>query len=177
MGGPGSGRHLPAVKTTVEECVWQLDLSIWYRRGAIRPGAYTKGVWSRRPGAAGSASVGFEVDARDPRAAWYRLFYRVGGRTAEERGEVVDERAPLVVTKLCHGGVRFWFTCPGCGRRVRKLYLPPGRRRFRCRHCCDLTYRSCRESHSYDRVLLLCAPELAKQGRTAAEIRNIMRLK
>ena len=48
----------------------------------------------------------------------------------------------------CHlGGVRYWFICPlrNCGRRVGKLYLPLGGKYFACRHCYDLTYRSCQE--------------------------------
>ena len=54
------------------------------------------------------------------------------------------------------GGVRWWFTCPlildgeRCGRRAGKLYLPPGAGHFGCRHCHDLTYRSCQESHKFD---------------------------
>ncbi len=30
-----------------------------------------------------------------------------------------------------------FFMCPGCGRRVRFLYLPE----FKCRYCCNLNYR------------------------------------
>src|SRR5262249_51545398 len=58
-----------------------------------------------------------------------------------------------LVTTPCHlGGVRWWFICPlsrngvGCGRRVRKLYLCG--KYFGCRHCHNLTYRSCQESDS-----------------------------
>jgi len=39
------------------------------------------------------------------------------------------------------GGKRFWFLC-ACGKRVGKLYIPPGEESFRCRHCCNLTYES-----------------------------------
>jgi hypothetical protein len=35
---------------------------------------------------------------------------------------------------------------------VAKLYLPPGERRFGCRHCHRLTYTSCRESRAFDTV-------------------------
>ena len=40
-----------------------------------------------------------------------------------------------------------WFVCPlvGCGRRVGKLYLPPGGRYYGCRHCYRLTYESAQE--------------------------------
>ena len=37
-----------------------------------------------------------------------------------------------------------------CGRRVGKLYLPPGGRYYGCRHCHRLTYSSCQDSHKYD---------------------------
>jgi hypothetical protein len=37
---------------------------------------------------------------------------------------------------------RFWFTCV-CRRSAGILYLPPGTAEFRCRLCCNLTYRSC----------------------------------
>jgi hypothetical protein len=44
-----------------------------------------------------------------------------------------------VVVSLPGGAVR------ACRRRVRKLYLAPGRGYFACRQCCDLCYRSQRE--------------------------------
>ncbi len=55
---------------------------------------------------------------------------------------VVDEQTiPLTTVRPHLGGKRFWFLC-GCGRRAGRLYLPPGQRSFRCRHCYNLTYRS-----------------------------------
>jgi len=47
-------------------------------------------------------------------------------------------RVSLTTTPLPWGGLRWWFTCPlvvegrSCGRRVGKLYLPPGRGYFGC---------------------------------------------
>lgn len=40
------------------------------------------------------------------------------------------------------GGVRYWFICPHCKRRVGKLYKPENKDSFWCRHCHDLTYNS-----------------------------------
>ena len=40
------------------------------------------------------------------------------------------------------GGTRQWFECPGCQRRVEKLYSPGPGQEFRCRHCYRLVYRS-----------------------------------
>jgi hypothetical protein len=39
--------------------------------------------------------------------------------------------------------LRWWFSCPQCGRRVRKLYLPrKPESKFACRNCHKLTYRT-----------------------------------
>jgi hypothetical protein len=40
------------------------------------------------------------------------------------------------------GGSRWWWACPGCGRRCGLLYLLPGLPRLACRVCHRLTYRS-----------------------------------
>ena len=55
-------------------------------------------------------------------------------------------RVNLIQTPCYFGGVRYWFQCPGgdCGKRVAKLYLPPGKLQFLCRHCHNLIYRTCR---------------------------------
>ena len=64
------------------------------------------------------------------------------------RGEYIIS---VDVTRPRIGGIRYWFRCPverdgnPCGRRVKKLYLPPGEQLFGCRYCHDLTYRSCQE--------------------------------
>jgi hypothetical protein len=47
------------------------------------------------------------------------------------------------------GGQRYWLKCPGCGKRVRKIYRPPLKTHFRCRICFDLKYAS-QESRVYD---------------------------
>lgn len=58
---------------------------------------------------------------------------------------------PIITTRPHLGGTRYWFRCPvvrdgkRCGRRVRKLYLPPGLNVFGCRDCYHLTYRSVQE--------------------------------
>jgi hypothetical protein len=71
--------------------------------------------------------------------------------TFTETGKDEDYRVGLEATRPRFGGLRWWFLCPlvvrgvPCGRRVGKLYLPPGGRYFGCRHCHDLTYRSAQE--------------------------------
>ena len=60
----------------------------------------------------------------------------------EGGGTPFDSKVDLVTTPCNFGGVRYWFACPTCGRRVGGLYLAPGSRRFMCRSCGNLTYRS-----------------------------------
>lgn len=69
------------------------------------------------------------------------LKYRIPSFVTQGEWEVVTQQVPIEWTPCRYGGRRPWFLCPapGCGRRVATLY---GRRDFRCRHCCNLAYRS-----------------------------------
>jgi hypothetical protein len=73
-----------------------------------------------------------------------RLFYRFGavGSKVEQDLAIVSIPSPL------GRGQRFYFRCPGldepCGRRVGKLYMPPGESHFACQDCWNLTYESCK---------------------------------
>lgn len=40
------------------------------------------------------------------------------------------------------GGFVYWFLCPGCKRRVKKLHLFQNENIFMCRHCHHLAYRT-----------------------------------
>ena len=90
--------------------------------------------------------------------------------------EGFDYTIPLVATELPWGGTRWWFTCminqegQACGRRVSKLYLPPGGRFYGCRLCHNLTYESCQESHRYDRLF----SQLCTEGGYASELGNAL---
>jgi hypothetical protein len=90
------------------------------------------------------ASIGVEVLTG---ANWgrVRLHYRVTPPGGE--GRDLDYIVPLVTTRPHYGGLRWWFRCPNtkCGRRVGKLYMPPGEPLFLCRHCHDLAYQSSQE--------------------------------
>jgi hypothetical protein len=61
----------------------------------------------------------------------------------EWREEQVAQKIFLDWTPCNYGGYRPWFKCMDCGRRVAKIYFGEN---FACRHCLDLTYRSCQES-------------------------------
>ena len=61
---------------------------------------------------------------------------------AEGKVTPYDTEVSLVTTPCNLGGVRYWFTCPACSRRVGGLYIAPGDYYFMCRHCANLTYNS-----------------------------------
>jgi hypothetical protein len=48
----------------------------------------------------------------------------------------------LATTRPNYGGTRYWFKCPHCNRRVRKLYAGAGIGVLACRTCFGLVYDS-----------------------------------
>jgi hypothetical protein len=156
MGGSGSGRWgWHDKKTTVEECLI-LSAGKLARDGIIAQSAGSGCFWWTNTGTGGrTASAGYSREI-DGELIVLRLRYTVARRGGDKHD--VEEPIPLRITPSAVGGRRWWFTCPlvangrPCGRRVSKLYLPPGAWYFGCRHCHDLTYTSCQESHRYDRM-------------------------
>ena len=90
-----------------------------------------------------------------------QLFYTVTKRQTGEETDV-DEMILLQTTCPYFGGKRYWMTCPRCGRRVKTLHCPPGAIYYRCRICYDLTYKSCQDSHKYDRMFMMIAKDTGK---------------
>lgn len=64
------------------------------------------------------------------------------GRVELETSGVGIQEIDIVSTPGRYGGFLRWFVCPGCGRRVGKLYLPTGKWAFLCRHCHKLGYQA-----------------------------------
>ena len=58
----------------------------------------------------------------------------------------------LTSTTPRFGGLRYWFLCPRCGRRVGKLYHVE---RWACRRCHNLAYQSQRHSRHLSKHPLL----------------------
>ena len=86
------------------------------------------------------------------------LRYAPGGRIGEPKEFVT--RVSLVTSKQHFGGVRYWLICPICEDKAHKLYLTTENTFFRCRRCSELTYKSCQESHRFDRLDGMLAAEL-----------------
>jgi hypothetical protein len=162
MGSSGSGRwKYHEKKRTTEEC-WALDVAKLPR--GMLDGATPLGVLRtvRIDGGRSTLCVRWALEFGEESLV-LTLSYRPCRRA---EGRELTERVQLLTTKPHFGGVRWWFECPfswkggePCGRRVGKLYLPPRERRFGCRQCHDLTYKSSQESHRYDRLCALVAGE------------------
>ena len=138
MGGYGSTRwswHSKA--NTVEDCR-VLDTGTLARKRQVRPGEsfHPGGIrWTNAITGEEAASIGYFVDTI--LTGRLTLFYTC-------RGSQVSYSLPLESSPCRFGGVR-WFVRCSCGRRVVKLYLPPGGSRFACRTCGRLTYESAQE--------------------------------
>ena len=131
------GRYYPGRKATVEE---SCDLTIFQLKGygMLKGGHTTTVITWVRSHSGKESRIGLEVNMTGEPYA--RLTYSVTDR--EGNTTPYDSKVDLITTPCNLGSVRYWFACPGCGRRVGGLYLAPGDDLFRCRHCNNLTYRS-----------------------------------
>ncbi len=147
MGGSGSGNWWRrASGYTVEDCL-TLDINTLAREGLMVPAGCRGSIdWSNKSTGEKFASVCFELTVKNNESPNLRLGYTVG---SGENKKPVQEAIYLQTTKPHLGGVRWWFTCPNCGRRAVKLYIPPGAKLFQCRLCYRLTYQSQRECPMY----------------------------
>ena len=71
------------------------------------------------------------------------------------------QQVSLVSTPGNAGGIIYWFMCPGCRHRVRKLYLPLGEAAFLCRKCHNLGYAA-QQSRAFKRKCLAYAVNAAR---------------
>ena len=147
MGGYGSGRS--GSRSTVEQCLI-LDASRWARERVLREESIRTGTWRWMRGEERVAFVDYSINTSQT-SPTLGLTYRVAG---VHQSYFIG----LQTTEPRYGGLRWWFSCPlqmkgvPCGRRVRKLFLPPGSHYFGCRNCHNLTYDS-RKENAMNRAL------------------------
>jgi hypothetical protein len=155
----------------VEECL-SIDANRWAREGILKAGVRQVGGWQWTYRDGQTNSISYEVNTLHMGRPLLRLFY---SRKGEGEPQQENYHLRLTTTRPRFGGLRWWFVCPlvvsgrACGRRVAKLYLPPGGRFFGCRHCHDLTYTSCQESHQNDGLYRFMAREMGWDFETARE--------
>ena len=124
-------------KATADE---SCDLSIYKLKkwGMLSGNAYMPVTWkSSMTGK--ETTIGLTVDITT-NEQYARFVYTVTDREGNKTD--YDYKVNLVTTACHFGGVRYWFGCRTCGRRVGVLYLAPGDVHFRCRQCNNLSYHS-----------------------------------
>jgi hypothetical protein len=70
-------------------------------------------------------------------------------KSGEVEWEPVEQHVLLEKTPCAYGGVRHWFRCPRCSRRVAIIYGAGPY--FACRHCHNLAY-ACQRENTDDRA-------------------------
>ncbi len=138
MGGKGSTRWKGYEKAPLVEEAICIDLVALRRAGLFdHPGIPYSLTWTRgnsdTPVAEGSMSL--EIGPGDA----HRLDVVI---KKCEAGSLVSARLALEPFHPHLGGVRWFFHCEACDRRVLKLYLAPSGHDLACRTCLGLTHRS-----------------------------------
>jgi hypothetical protein len=120
------------------------------RQDCLRGSVKAAVQWKDR---SGEVQESMGVDALVHRVGYgenyVRVYYTRIDKTTKEK-EDFDYKISLFSEPCNFGGKRFWFICPlivngiPCDRTVGKLYLPSNGKYFGCRHCYNLTYRSCK---------------------------------
>ena len=140
------GRYYWDKKNTVEESR-SVSISFLRKHGYLNKNCSRSGgiSWKNCFGEE-TSSIGMTVSTFEDES-FVRFYYTVTKRSSGQKTDY-DYKVALTTTPCNFGGVRYWFICPlskngiYCGRRVAKLYSPPGANYYGCRHCYDLSYES-----------------------------------
>lgn len=163
------GRYSYTDRLTVSHCKY-VSIKTLKRLGFLK-GGYVHGnlSWTRNGEPNGNLDVTVLTQDYD---GYIHFCYTSTDRRTREVNRL-DYKAALVWTPCNYGGRRWWMICPltvnsnACCRRVTALYLAHSKY-FGCRHCHNLTYRSCQESHCDDRVFHMLGVS-PKEGRAMWE--------
>jgi len=127
-------------KSLIEECL-MLSTYRLNRMGLLKQSSTSVLSWQNSQGeSAGAVKVTINLAANK-----CTLDYAVNDRFTGTKKQL--NYSISLVTAPCHyGGLRYWFKCPGCGKRYACLYS--GGSYFLCRRCHGLAYASQCESHN-----------------------------
>ena len=148
----GSGTWRRKHSKQLCEDLFRLDVNLLAEDGVLFPGCRTRIEWPNSSLFAGNfrastAVIGASINGE----RFLRISFCWDDR------EYVTQEILLTVTRPHFGGARIWFRCPGTdsekphGLRCAKLYCHE--RKFACRKCHDLRYKSQREGLALQRAL------------------------
>lgn len=143
------GRHPWTNRMTVEQCPFSLCAGDFHRAKALvqPPGTWNTISWTRADCLFPLGKLNWQPS--DSGASGRAIYIPAQNSWAD--APVDEQKIKILTTRPYFGGKRLWFQC-GCGRRVLRLYLPPGKRVFKCRGCYNLTHRSAQthDQRKYD---------------------------
>src|SRR5690348_8838194 len=146
MGGYGSGPWYRSRYRLVERSC-TLSLADLKRAGCFdKTGRTSETIWMWRRDESVSATVRMVVAPSGREEYRYphliiSYHWQQNNENRTGKWHEVRDAFDLCRTFPNYGGARWWVRCV-CGRRVAKLYLPPGSTNFRCRNCHRLRYRT-----------------------------------
>lgn len=109
------------MRKTLDDLI-KLDISFLHKKGKLKHGISTELAWT--------------LDKK--------LLFATVVFAADNHIIMSDKKILLTETKCNYGGIRKWFNCPSCSRRVRVLFG----RDFKCRTCLKLKYKCQYETDS-----------------------------
>jgi hypothetical protein len=142
MGAKGSGRHYRFDTRLYTEDFRNIDIREFNQRGWLNNKEFSTLTWSRR--GEKIASVQFLVRTRvqfPEETPNIRMKYNVRKNAGD--WQELDYKINLTTTECNFGGIRYWFICPDCNKRVCVLYADI---MFKCRACLGIVHRSRNES-------------------------------
>lgn len=161
MGGYGSGRW--GGRPTADSAL-RIDLAWMLRTEHAREGCRIRGSLAWTCGGHDSGSIGYVAAMDEPGQERLVLSY---SNTRRGNREDMRQTVWLTHTEPNYGGKRWWMLCPISGRRVGKLYLPPGGDVFASRQAWRLGYqcqRDARRDRAFERLFRLQRKMGCEQG-------------
>ena len=140
MGGFGSGRRYQSGRNTTAGS-WQLDIRWVQRTGALRPGR----TYAFKLKSGNTTGPGIKLQVEDQFVVLVHRYCPRGDSEWQDIEQIID----LDYTACTYGGMRPWWLCPCCDRRVAILYEQG--KLFACRYCCNLVY-ACQRENASDRA-------------------------
>jgi hypothetical protein len=126
-GGMRDNAGRPGWHVKAEHCR-RIDARRWQREGILAGVVVGTWAWTDADTGKQLAAIGY-CSERDAVVLNYSL-----------NDKPVQQRLPILRTPCHFGGLRPWFGCPGCARRVAVLFLRS--KGFLCRHCNGVAYAS-----------------------------------